>query len=73
MARAEIEQKCWQCKGDGVAELSGEYGDIVVDPCNICGGSGYSTVFYLDIDTIMKLIKKIEKDVNKIKAKLDIE
>lgn len=41
MKNLEIRNKCWQCRGEGIAVLPGEEGDIIIDPCNVCGGDGY--------------------------------
>lgn len=66
MAKIPVYQKCWRCKGDGVAELPTGEGDNIEDPCIVCNGDGYYPIFYLDITDLSDNVENILDKCNDI-------
>lgn len=58
--KIQILTQCWQCNGDGTANIPSKDGEIIINPCNVCDGNGYNRQSYLELEPLMPTCEILE-------------
>lgn len=66
-----ISTTCYKCNGSGVWVRNTVEGEIPVDPCPVCQGTGILPMYSVELDTIVNKLNNLKDKCDSIKDKCD--